>query len=119
MMLEKMKSLKDKGLAKAVQTMLNEKYKKYGRVTKVTIDTTDGRVSAELDLVGEKAPVQLTLIHYDILQQGDDTLVKLGRIECSRAWMGLLLDDIADKTLDRRRYPIENRAAAELVRKLL
>lgn len=118
-MLEKLKHLKDKGLAKAVQAMLNEKYKKFGRVTNVVIDTTAHCVSADLDLVGEEQSLQLTLTRYEILQQGEQTLVRLGRIESSRAWLGMLLDDIADKTLDRRRYLIENRTVAELAKKLL
>ncbi|MBU1249400.1 MAG: hypothetical protein KKB70_11920 [Proteobacteria bacterium] len=118
-MRQTIKEIKDRGLSAGLKAMLNEKYKTFGRVLEVEVDTTAQRLTLLLDLIGETEGVELVLTEYAFIQEDKATFLRLGPIETSRGWMTTLLNDLADRSLDRRRYPIENATMAGLMRTLL
>ncbi len=118
-MLSAFKNLKDKGLSAGLKAWLNEKYKAYGRVENITIDTTARRIILTINLHGENDAIELRLSHYEVQSEIGRVAIRLGRIECSRLWLEAVLNDWADTALKNRAYLVENTHVADLVRALL
>ncbi len=118
-MLDKLKQLKDKGLAATLKATLNEKYRAYGRVLEVSIDSKAKTLKLFVELYGEDEGIEVELTNYKVFKSGDITSLQIGPIKTSRTWMTALLNDLADLLPGKRDYEIENIALAKLIRTLL
>jgi hypothetical protein len=69
----------------------NTMLKLYGNMTKLEIDSKNKTIFLELELKGELQPIQVKLSNYKLVQNGNETFIELGEINCSREWMNVLL----------------------------
>ena len=86
-----MLSLQDCISAPCVRLYLNNKFKHYGLMTRLEIDSKNKKISLEVELKGETQPIQLETSNYKLLQKGGQTFIELGEIKCSREWVTMLL----------------------------
>lgn len=86
-------SLKDRLIAKAAKMWFNQKYKHYGKMTNIQIDSIARSIHVELDLKGESSPIQINVKSYELLGKSSETQIALGEIETSREWVNLLIHD--------------------------
>lgn len=84
---------KDLVAAGAVRIWFNQTQQKYGTMTRIEIDSGRKRVDVELDLAGEPQPIRVSLIDYQLLPDGDSLRMSVGRVETSREWINVLLDE--------------------------
>lgn len=118
-MIDSLCALKDKGLAAALKAALNEACRSYGTVTDIAVDTRAKTLRLTLDLVGEREPVELFLERYEVLETREGALLRFGTLRCSRLWVERLGNDLAEKLLDNRCWPLEHPALARAAKKLL
>jgi|GEM_PF-1116049 len=88
------RGMKDGALGLTFRAYLNDKFKEYGEVTDVVIDTHGNRLMIEAMLRGEKDGVRATIERYDIEKSGDSTFIVLRQFSTSRAWLTLLLTQL-------------------------
>jgi len=70
--------------------------KKYGRMTRLEIDRTQRTITAELELKGENASVQIRLANYRLHEAAGQPLrFEPGIITASREWLDALLQTLA------------------------
>jgi hypothetical protein len=116
---ESLHALKDLGLSAAARAALNEQCRAYGTVTDLTVDTRSKTLRVALLLLGEAEAVELTLERYEVLRVEHGALLRLGPVRCPRPWVERLANDLADKLLDDRCWPLDHPALARLAHALL
>ncbi len=104
------RGMKDGALGLTFRAYLNDKFKEYGEVTDVVVDTQGNRLMIEAMLRGETDRVTATIERYDIEKTGDGIFIVLRQFSSSRAWLTLLLTQL----FSGKRYKLPS-----AVRKLL
>jgi hypothetical protein len=102
--------VKDAALEKAVRAFLKPKVERYGELQKFDIDTSAKRVTAELLLLGESAPLVVTEALYRLEQDSGQWYVVVYGIKTSKPWVQHLIED---------HFPELRFKVPELVKKLI
>lgn len=90
-----LQEMKDKALAVAIRTFVNERYGKYGHIEDIQIDTHRNRFTMQALLKGEIAPVTAVVEQYDFEKRDGEVFLVLKRISASREWLSNLLAELA------------------------
>ncbi len=85
--------LKDAAIEKAVLNMLAPRFERYGQILSFKVDSANRVCQAEVLLLGETAPVQISQARYRVEEKGPDTILVLHDIKVSRPWAQNILDD--------------------------
>ncbi len=88
------RGMKDGALGLSFRAYLNDKFKEYGEVTDVAVDTQANRLTLKAMLRGEKEAVSATIERYDIEKSAADYFIVLRQFSSSRAWLTLLLTQL-------------------------
>ncbi len=65
----------------------------YGRATKVRINSTAKTISIEVELKGEKSPLEIEITDYEITQDGSRFFAVVKGVRTSREWLTTLAQD--------------------------
>ncbi len=82
---------------KALKMALNHKLKDYGEISDLTLDAKTHSLKLTVNLVGETAPIDLT-VDYVVEKNGDRTWFVPKKVEGSRRWITLLAEQILRST---------------------
>lgn len=104
------KSMKEGALAVALRAYINDRYKEYGEILDLQVDTHECRLSFRVLLRGEKEPASASIDRYEIEQEGEDVYLKLRSFSTSREWITLLLNQL----LAGKRFKIPSKVASLL-----
>lgn len=78
----------------AIQNHFNGRYGKLGQdaepVRNLAIDRTGRTMEMELHLLGESAPVLITVARYEVVEREGKQLLEIERLQASRQWMNEL-----------------------------
>jgi hypothetical protein len=102
--------LKDAALEKTLLAFLRPKLERYGDLHRLTLDTTAGIVTGEIQLRGDPDLITISQARYRVEQKEADTVLIIYDVKLSRAWAQNLLED------HFREIPIK---IPELVRNLI
>ena len=84
-------NLKDKALAVAIRTVVNERYHEFGNAEECDIDTEANSLVLRALLHGEKETVTAFVERYDIRREDGETYLVVEKISASREWLSTLL----------------------------
>ena len=62
-----------------------------GEMTELSIDTKKKRVRVRLELVGEKEPIEVEILRYNVESKGETTHVTIEEATASREWLAVAL----------------------------
>ncbi len=106
--------LKDTALSKSIHLTANSKWKRFGKILDLRLDTRSRSIEMELLPKGEKEPILLKVFHYEITDENGKHWLRAERIQCSREWIDLLGNEYLSE------HPIEIPAhLAQLLKKVL
>ena len=71
----------------------SSQFGKYGFMTEIRIDTQKRTAHVTLQLRGEKEALDVNLRSYKLTSHDGKTLLELGKVETSREWLNLLIED--------------------------
>ena len=107
--------LKDRALAGTVRLILNHKFKSFGKVTTLHLDTQAHLIELSVELAGETQPIAAKIAYRLEEQDGVTSLVPT-KVECSRPWIELLAAQmLSDGAL---KIPVPQGMAATVVKML-
>ncbi len=78
----------------AAREYLNRRFEKYGTMTNLQIDPDHRTANLELQLTGEKEPVQITIGRYELITRDGVTTLELFDLRASRDWLNLVLAEL-------------------------
>jgi hypothetical protein len=94
--------------------------KKYGKLANLEIDNKKKVITADLDLKGENETVRIVLANYRLVEtEGKKTVIELGTIEVSRAWMNALVKTLVKSNAIPERMEVSNPLHQIVVKSLL
>jgi hypothetical protein len=82
---------KDATLAFTTKIAINATLRSFGEMTELSIDTTNKRVRARLELLGEKEPIDVEILRYSLKQNGEATYITIEEAISSREWLTVAL----------------------------
>lgn len=85
--------VKDYGTSTVVKKLINNQIEEFGELTTLNIDSNLKHISASLKLKGESERIRITMKGYQVIQKGDNTFIKLGKINVSREWLESLINN--------------------------
>lgn len=77
---------------KALQKLINSQISKYGSVRLYDCDFSKNKLNGELHLNGEDEAVEFKC-KYKIVNDGDESYIKISGLKISREWMQKIADD--------------------------
>lgn len=94
----------------AVRRYLAGKIASYGELQEFTLDLKQKTMEIQVLLEGESSSITLRVDGYQMLKKGDDTYLIIKKLDASRKWLLLLLNDlVVEKTI-----PVPNEYATLL-----
>lgn len=84
---------KDAALEKTLLSWLRPKVQRYGEIRRLSLNTTDKLVSAEIQLHGETTPVVISEARYRLEAGPQETRLVVYGVKLSREWAQNLFDD--------------------------
>ncbi|MEA3491354.1 MAG: hypothetical protein U9R27_05585 [Campylobacterota bacterium] len=107
-----LKKMKDKALSKGVQIAINNsrKFKEYGEMLKLNLNSEQKSIEIEVMLDGEKEPLAMRVNKYEIIEEDGKYMIRVHGIETSRAW----INAVASSYLEGKSFDI----SAELAKML-
>lgn len=100
---------KDAALAALVKPILQPKLQPYGTMTSLNINSAEKSIHVSLDLKGEDSPLDISLLDYQIVKDGGDTIFRIGSIETSREWINQLIQSYLPE--NKKSIPLPPKAA--------
>lgn len=82
---------KDATLAFTARIAINTKLRSIGEMTELSIDTKKRRVRIRLELVGEKEPIDIEILRYNLKSKGETTHITVEEATASREWLNVAL----------------------------
>ena len=82
---------KGKAIDAAARLWLQQKLKRFGTMTSLHIDSKQKTIRLELELKGESTPITVEVDGYELVQQNDETFLRLKNVSTSREWMTVLM----------------------------
>ena len=87
---------KDRMVETMAVGMLNSSVlKPYGRIRQLRINSTDKTIQLEMDLIGERDPVQIDIQDYELQQNNGKIFLIVKGIDTSRQWLTALARNVA------------------------
>jgi hypothetical protein len=87
-----------------IRTYLNHEFKRLGKMTHLTIDSTRKNLSLTADLAGEKEPIEVRL-DYHIDQEDGRLYFTPQNVQCSREWLTILAAQVLESQPTRVEVP--------------
>jgi len=78
---------KDATLAFTTRVAINIKLRSIGEMTELSVDTKNRRVRVRLELLGEKEPIDVEILHYSLKKKGEATRITIEEATSSREWL--------------------------------
>jgi hypothetical protein len=104
-------AMKDAVTSKAAQTFVNQRIARYGEVQSLKIDSKRKSVEVVCQLLGESAPITVSVDHYELRDGADgEKFLRVRSCSASRPWLENLLRDQAVG----REFPVPGWAASAL-----
>jgi hypothetical protein len=85
---------KDAALERAAILYLSPLVKRYGKITRIGIDTDKKQLSGELQLHGELVPLELVAAQYSVVEKDGESYLRLSAFRFSKEWVQNLADDL-------------------------
>jgi hypothetical protein len=101
---------KDAITGRAAQTYLNDRIRRYGKIERLKLDSTNHTMEVVCQLDGEPSPITITVGNYVVQSEGGRKFIKVSQCSCSRPWLQSLLTDYATG----RRFELPAWAASAL-----
>jgi len=106
---------KDRLIEKTAPSVLNETVMRdYGEITSLEIDSADKTLHVEVLLKGEKEPLRVEILQYEILEQDGRPSFIARKVSTSREWITTL----AERQLIGRPIPLPQQLSGLLARLL-
>jgi hypothetical protein len=94
--------------------------RKYGKLTRLDIDSAAKCISADLDLKGERECIQVRICNYQLTTGADENMVfQTGTIKVSREWLDVLINALVQKNLIPERIEVKNALHQTVLKTLL
>jgi hypothetical protein len=77
-----------------IRRIFNIKMERYGQMLKLDINSKDKTIDLEVLLRGEASPLHIHIGHYEI-KSGEESGVKISKIQTSREWITDLIHALA------------------------
>lgn len=87
---------RDRALSAALKKILEQRVKRYGRLSRIILDSSQRSIQAEVLLHGETEPVTLSIGRYDIITEGEHRFLVMHDIHASREWIERLAQDFLE-----------------------
>jgi hypothetical protein len=78
---------KDAALAFGARTYFNNRLRRIGEMTELSIDTKKRALHVRLDLLGEAAPIEIHVNKYELKHNGTATILTIVDATASRQWL--------------------------------
>ena len=78
---------KNATLAFTARLAINAKLRSIGEMTELSIDTKTKRVRVRLELLGEKEPIGVEILRYNLKEKGEATYITIEEATSSREWV--------------------------------
>ena len=78
---------KDAALAFGVRTYFNNRLRRIGEMTELSIDTKKRVLHVRMDLRGEASPIKIHVNKYDLKKSGTATTLTIVEVTASREWL--------------------------------
>jgi len=104
------KTIKDKTVAFSLKKILNIKFKEYGEMLKLNLDSTNKTINLEVMLKGEKEPLEIKVNQYEIIQENGKSFISLNELTTSREW----IDVIAKNYITNKKFELDSKLAEVL-----
>ena len=89
---------KDASVALVAQRLFATRLEKFGRVLKLTLDSSARALQLEVQLHGEAEPLTVTVEHYELLETEAGLSLVVRRASASRVWVNAVLEEfVRDK----------------------
>jgi hypothetical protein len=85
--------IKDAALEQTVLLLLRPKLERYGELRSISLDTTARRIAAEVRLLGDPIPVEISDARYRVETQDEQCRLTFFEVKTSKAWLQHLIDD--------------------------
>ena len=85
--------LKDRALQKGLLLFLRPKLQRYGELRHITLDTSNKTLTAEIDLLGDPAPLTVSQAHYQLQEKGTHLFLIIRDVKVSKPWIQHLIED--------------------------
>ena len=85
--------LKDAALEKSLLLLLRPKFQRYGELRRIGLDTTRKCLSAEVRLLGDPIPIEITHARYRVEAGADACVLTVYDVKLSKEWLQNLIDD--------------------------
>ena len=82
---------KDATLAFTARVAVNKWLNSIGEMTELSIDTKKKRIRVRLELVGEKEPIEVEILRYNLKTKGETSHITIEEATASREWMTVAL----------------------------
>jgi len=82
---------KDATLAFTARVAINRRLNSIGEMTELSIDTKKKRIRIQLDLVGEREPIEVEILQYNLKKEGRTAHITIEEATASREWLTLAL----------------------------
>ena len=94
MMRHALSRLKDAALEKTILVLLRSRIERYGELRSLRLDTTEKRLSAEIRLLGDPIPIEISDARYRVEPgEGEQCVLTFYEIRTSKAWLQHLIED--------------------------
>ena len=78
-------------MAFTARLAINTQLRSIGEMTELSIDTKKKRVRVRLELVGEKDPIDVEIVRYNLKSKGETTRITIEEATASREWLDVAL----------------------------
>lgn len=85
--------IKDAALEKSLLLLLRPKFQRYGELRHIKLDTTRKCLAAELRLLGDPIPIEISQARYRVEQGSDGCRLTVYDVKLSKEWLQNLLED--------------------------
>ena len=85
--------LKDAALEQSILLMLRPKLERYGELRSIRLNTTEKRLTAEVRLLGDPIPVEISDARYRIDGRDDNCRLTFFEVKTTKPWLQNLIDD--------------------------
>lgn len=85
--------VKDAALEQTIIMLLRPRLERYGELRSLSLDTTEKRVSAELRLLGDPVPIEISEARYRIEPREDACVLTFFDVRTTKPWLQNLIDD--------------------------
>ncbi len=91
---EKVRGIKNSGLAELAKKFINNQIEEYGRMVNLQIDSKNNNILLEVLLKGEKESIKIKIEGYEVVQKDGSAFIKFNKVSSSREWIDALIQNI-------------------------